>query len=389
MSESRLEGRAAPRLAPRMSRLVVEGLSKRFGSRAESGTEAVRDVSFAVEPGECLALVGPSGCGKTTTLRLIAGLETPDAGCVKIDGRDVTRAEPGARQVSMVFQSLALLPHLRVRDNVSLPLRLGGMAAVGVASAVEVMARRLGLIRLLDRLPEHLSGGERQRAALARALIQEPAILLLDEPLASLDPPLRSELRTLLRELRRERRLAVVHVTHDQAEALALGDSVAVMQAGKFEQIGAPNALYERPANRAVAAFFGTPPMNLFSGRIDTRPDGAGLQFVGDRSGRGLDDSFSVSLPLQGLQPGPIVLGIRPEHVRIQAGSEASLQFHPIATEFAGIDWIWYGEVAGHPVALRTSEGANPDRVPVRVGFPAERLHWFHAKSGQRIRPWS
>jgi len=238
-----------------VSRLVLEQLTKSFSARNGQSVVAVDQLTLALAAGELLTLVGPSGCGKTTTLRLIAGLETPDAGRIKLDGREVNDVSPKERDVAMVFQHHALYPHLTAAENLGFGLRLRGVARAEITTRVRRIAETLGLGDCLLRKPGELSGGERQRVAIGRALIRRPKILLLDEPFANLDAPLRRELRRELLRLHREHELTTLLVTHDQAEALALGDRVAVMNAGRIEQVGTPAELRTQPASPFVATF--------------------------------------------------------------------------------------------------------------------------------------
>ncbi len=245
-----------------MASLSLRGLSKSFGG----GLAAVREVSLDVRDGETVAVLGPSGCGKSTLLRLVAGLERPDAGSIRIGDRSVDGLEPRDRDVAMVFQSYALYPHFTVFDNVAAALRLRGMTAEVVREKVEAAARSLGIDGLLSRRPGELSGGERQRVAVARAIVREPAVFLLDEPLSNLDALLRERARAELKALFRRVRGTVVYVTHDQVEAMTLSDRVAVLRAGRLEQCGTPEEVYSRPATVFVAEFVGTPRMNLLPG---------------------------------------------------------------------------------------------------------------------------
>jgi multiple sugar transport system ATP-binding protein len=238
-----------------VSRLVLEQLTKSFPAPNGQPVVAVKEVSFTISAGELLTLLGPSGCGKTTTLRLIAGLETPDAGTITFNGRLGNSMAPKDRDVAMVFQHHALYPHLTAAENLAFGLMIRGMGRAEISQRINELAGKLGLSKCLARKPAELSGGERQRVALGRALIRKPGILLLDEPFANLDAPLRRELRRDLLCLHREQNLTTLLVTHDQAEALALGNRVAVMNEGRIEQIGSPAELRERPATPFVAAF--------------------------------------------------------------------------------------------------------------------------------------
>jgi ABC-type sugar transport system ATPase subunit len=268
-----------------VSGIVLEGVHKRFG-----GTPALDGVDLEAIDGELLVVVGPSGCGKSTLLRCIAGLEAVDDGVIQIGDRDVTRIRPAARNVAMVFQSYALFPHLTVRENIAFGLFVREEPKAEVRTRVAEASELVGVGALLDRRPFELSGGERQRVALARALVRRPDAYLLDEPLSNLDAGTRVQMRTELRRLHREVGATMLHVTHDQVEAMTLGDRIAVMDAGRVRQVGTPDELYSRPRDRFVAAFLGTPAMNFLL------PEAARLFF-----------------PV----PQGIVVGVRPEHVRV------------------------------------------------------------------------
>ena len=257
-----------------MSSVAFREVSKRFGV-----VEAVRSLTLEVADGELMVLVGPSGSGKTTALRMLAGLEAVDGGRVEIDGRTVNDVAPRARDVAMVFQDYALYPQMTVRDNMAFGLRRRGLARADIDRRVTETCRTLGIGDLLDRRPRELSGGQQQRVALGRALVREPSVLLMDEPLSTLDAQLRVQARGEIRRLQREVGTTTIYVTHDQVEALTLGDRIAVMNEGRLEQVGTPEQLYDEPANVFVGGFIGSPPMSFL------RWDGA-------------------------------LLGVRPEHVR-------------------------------------------------------------------------
>ncbi len=241
-----------------MAGVEFRGVSKRFGS-----VEAVRELTLDVADGELMVLVGPSGSGKTTALRMLAGLEALDAGEVAIDGRVVNRVAPRERDVAMVFQDYALYPQMTVRDNMAFGLRRRGMERSEIDRRVRETCRTLGLDELLERRPRELSGGQQQRVALGRALVREPRVLLMDEPLSNLDAQLRVQARGEVRRLQQEVGTTTVYVTHDQVEALTLGDRIAVMNEGRLEQVGTPEELYEQPANVFVGGFIGSPPMSF------------------------------------------------------------------------------------------------------------------------------
>jgi len=315
-------------LTPRVASRTVSGvtavelidLTKSFGGR-----RVLDMLRCAVDPGEFFVLLGPSGCGKTTTLRLIAGLEQPDSGEIRLGGRSARALSPGDRGVGMVFQSSALYPHMTVGENLAFPLRTRGVRGAAATRALLRTAELLELEALLERRADQLSGGERQRAALGRAIVGSPPLLLLDEPFASLDPPLRAALRTRLRVLHESLGAAgtattTIHVTHDQEEALAMADRIAVMRGGRIEQSGTPRELYLRPATRFVAEFVGSPPMNflagtlddgeLFLGRADSTLDAAGVA-------TGKPALLRMGVSVRERRCGPVLVGIRPEHIAV------------------------------------------------------------------------
>ena len=279
-----------------MTGIVFEAVGKRYGQAADA-PYAVRDISFEVPRGTLTTIHGPSGCGKTTTLRLIAGLETASSGRIWIDGQDVTTLGPAQRNVSMMFQSYALFPHLTVLENVRYGLRMSGVArAEGLARAAQAL-RGVGLEGLGDRLPSELSGGQQQRVALARALVLEPAVLLFDEPLSNLDARLRREMREEIRALQQRLGLTVAYVTHDQGEALAVSDQIIVMDVGRIAQSGTPQELYEAPASAFVAGFMGE--ALLFSATADAH----GQVALGP---------LAIT-PRQPVAPGSVQVAVRPE----------------------------------------------------------------------------
>src|SRR5262245_26582898 len=287
-----------------MTRLELRHVSHCFGT-----TTVLEDVSLAIAEGEFLVLLGPSGCGKSTLLRIVAGLVTQSAGEVWIGGARADELEPVERGVALVFQSYALYPHMTVRANLGFPLKMAGAGRAAIAERVERTAHALGIADLLERKPEALSGGQMQRVALGRALVREPRLFLFDEPLSNLDAKLRAEMRAeiarLVRELGAERGTSALYVTHDQAEAMTLGSRLAVMRAGRIEQLGAPLEVYRRPATRFVAGFVGEPPMNLLRCSF--------------REGRLALAGQQLFAPLAS---GEAVLGIRPQEVVLGRGVE-------------------------------------------------------------------
>jgi ABC-type sugar transport system ATPase subunit len=293
-----------------------------------NGTIALADLTLEVADGELLALVGPSGCGKSTVLRLLAGLETPTRGVIRIGGRDVAGLPPQERNVAMVFQDYALYPHLSVRDNLEFPLRMRRAPRAERRERVARVAELLSLGGLLERQPRQLSGGERQRVAMGRALVREPDVFLLDEPLSNLDAKLRVQVRAEIAELRRRAPTTMLYVTHDQVEALTLGDRVAVLERGRLQQVASPAELYARPANRFVAGFIGSPPMNFLPARL----------LPGARA------------------DGEVVAGVRPEALRLGgAGVAGALA--------ATVEQV---EALGHETLVHVRLGAADARWVVR-----------------------
>jgi multiple sugar transport system ATP-binding protein len=283
-----------------MAEIHVEHVTKRY-----PGTVALSDVSLTIHEHEFMVLLGPSGCGKTTLLRLIAGFEPADGGVISIDGRDMTDVPAGKRGIAMVFQSYALFPHLKVGDNIAFGLRMHRVPAAQARRRVADAAELMQIGRLLDRYPSQLSGGQRQRVAVARALVMEPAVILMDEPLSNLDALLRLQMRAELKRLLKEVRTTTVYVTHDQVEALSMGDRTAVMREGQILQVDTPTIVYDRPGDVFVAQFIGTPPMNVLKGRMGQRE----VEIEGHRLPVGVQDGY---------QPGEAVaIGVRAENVQV------------------------------------------------------------------------
>ena len=300
-----------------MAEISIQGLSKVY----PNGVVAVRDVHLDVADGEFLVLVGPSGCGKSTLLRMIAGLEEVTAGSLLVDGRDITDAQPRERDIAMVFQSYALYPHMTVRKNIGYPLKLAGVPAHEVQERVHAAARTLQLEAVLDRKPGQLSGGQRQRVAMGRAIVRKPSAFLMDEPLSNLDAKLRVQMRAEICRLQREFKTTTVYVTHDQVEAMTMGDRVAVLNAGQIEQCDRPRDLYDQPANLFVAAFIGSPSMNFFSAAVERRE--AGLAAVTGSVVMPLDPSTLIN-DIGEWVGRKIVIGVRAESVTAAPRHEGS-----------------------------------------------------------------
>jgi multiple sugar transport system ATP-binding protein len=295
-----------------MAQLRLSGLAKRY----DNGAHAVHEVNLEVEDGEFMVLVGPSGCGKSTTLRMVAGLEEPSDGQIFIGGEDVTQRAPAQRGVAMVFQSYALYPHMTVAQNMGFGLKMAGQPREQVAQAVRNAAQTLQLEALLDRRPRELSGGQRQRVAIGRAIVRQPKVFLFDEPLSNLDAALRTQMRVELSRLHERLGATIVYVTHDQVEAMTLGQRIAVFNQGRIEQVGTPMALYAQPANRFVAGFLGSPRMNFLPVRV--LPDGeGGWQLDAGLAGRLVWRAQGVRDPQAGAS-----VGMRPEHLHIVAADD-------------------------------------------------------------------
>jgi multiple sugar transport system ATP-binding protein len=344
------------------------------------GVEAVRGVSLDVADGEFLVLVGPSGCGKSTVLRMIAGLDDPTSGEILIAGRDVTRAAPKDRDVAMVFQNYALYPHMTVRDNMGFALRMRGVPKDRIAARVAEVAASLGLSDVLGRRPGALSGGQRQRVALGRAIVREPRAFLFDEPLSNLDARLRVSTRAELKALHRRLRTTSVYVTHDQEEAMTLGDRLAVLAGGELQQVGTPLDVYRHPANRFVAAFIGSPAMNFIDGTLHAGTGGPTFAFDGSPARIAVDPGHAPHLaPHAGR---PVTLGLRPAAVVLSDADHArSLPASITHVETLGESTDVHLAVGGAPRLLARVAGPTAARPgdDVRVTFDMARAHWFEA----------
>ena len=362
------------------SHVKFEGVHKLFGTEA-----AVEDLNLTVEAGEFMVLVGPSGCGKTTTLRMLAGLERPSYGRILIGEKLVNNVPPRFRDVAMVFQSYALYPHMNVYDNLAFGMRARGAAGPLVDQRVKETADVLGLGQLLKRRPSELSGGQRQRVALGRALIRQPQVFLMDEPLSNLDAGLRVQMRAELSRLHDRFRVTTMYVTHDQVEAMTMGDRIAVMNSGRLQQVDAPETLYDNPTNLFVAGFIGSPRMNFVPGQITTQDGKTAVRFLG------VTALLAASSRLIGDAPqGEVTVGIRPEDLmwRPAAGPDSTL------TVDAEVDVV---EPMGHEAyvtalcAGETVTSRFPSRSGVRthervqLALNPARLHLFDARSGESI----
>jgi len=340
-----------------MARIVLDSVTRTFRHRA-GVTSALRNVHLEIDSGKTLAVVGPSASGKTTLLRLIAGLDAPTEGEILIADKPMRNVPPHERNIAMVFQSGALLPHMTARENLALGLKLRKVSKAESAERVAEAARFLGLEDCLDRFPFQLSTGQRQRVALGRAMVRRPAIFLFDEPLTNLDSPLRAELRNEIVRLQQRLGATMIYVTHDQAEALSLGDQVAVLHEGTVEQIAKPDVIYQRPANIFVAEFIGSPPMNLLSGTL-TNENGR-LTFVEQPSGihLPLDEQHAKAFASRTGQP--VVLGLRPEALAIDdIHGPAHFEMTIDRIEHTGPDLYFHGRTAAHSVIIHAAPGTD------------------------------
>ncbi len=352
-----------------MAEVVLESVVKDFG-----GVRAVDEVSLRIGDGEFFTLLGPSGCGKTTTLRLVAGLEYADAGRVLIGGRDVTRVPPAGRRIAMVFQNYALYPHMTIGENIGYPLKLKKRPEREIVEKVGEVARRLGIDAVLARGPAAISGGQQQRAAVARAMVGEPLVYLFDEPLSNLDARLRLESRRFLKHVLRETGGTAVYVTHDQTEAMALSDRVAVMKQGRLVQVAPPEELYARPASTFVAGFVGHLPMNLIEGALTTAqgPEfAAGDLRIGLAAGTAVADGARATL------------GVRPEDLGLSA--EGGVRGRVEDVEDLGSEKIVTVSCRGVALIARVVGGAAPGPGDdTGVIFDPARMHLFDEK-GDRV----
>src|SRR6267142_1714337 len=348
-----------------MASVTVRRLSKVF----DGGVQALHPLDLDVRDGELLVLLGPSGSGKTTVLRCVAGLEEPTTGDVVIGERVVTQAVPADRDVAMVFQTPALYPHLTVRENIAFPLEIRGVADAQIARRVLEAAARLGLDSVLDRLPAELSEGQRQRAALGRAIVRSPQAFLLDEPLSRLDATLRIELRGELLALHRALGATMIYVTHDQTEAMTMGQRIAVLHEGRLRQVGTPEEVYQRPADVHVARFVGTPGMNVLQGRGRAGEKGRVIE-VG-----------SLIIPVElSTYEGELQLGIRPEFVGLCAVDQGVGNVDVLVVEPLGSETLVHLNAGGQPLVARLPGFADV-RVGTRVGVKLDRrrLYLFDA----------
>jgi multiple sugar transport system ATP-binding protein len=386
---------------------MFDGVTKVY-----DGVTALDDFSLGVDVGEFMVLVGPSGCGKTTALRMVAGLEDITGGEILIGDRSVNDLDPRRRDVAMVFQNYALYPHMTVFENIAFGLRARRAPKAEIRGRVERASKALGLAELLDRKPRQLSGGQRQRVAMGRAIVREPRVFLMDEPLSNLDARLRVQMRAEVARVQREVGVTTIYVTHDQVEAMTMGDRVAVIRGGVLQQTGEPQSVFDRPVNLFVASFIGSPPMNLVEATVD-----AGVARVGEQE-LPIPDELLASRPgLARYEGRTIGLGVRPEHLRDPDGQRPTLRGIVRATEALGSELLVHLEVAAEPVLteevrevagdvdaaalqrleseamerrtvviarLETQQRPPPDE-PLEVGVDTRRLHFFDLDTGLAI----
>lgn len=379
-----------------MSTLQLRSLNKTYAS----GERAVREVDLAIDDGERFVVVGPSGCGKTTLLRMVAGLEDPSSGDVQVDGVRINDVPPARRGIAMASQHYALYPHMTAAQNIGFPLRVEGVHATTCDRRVHRIARTLQIDDVLDRSPKQLSGGQRQRVALARAIIREPRLLLLDEPMSNLDAKLRRQTRVVICLLQRRLGLTTLHVTHDQDEAMSMGDRMAVMNGGRIVQCGRPIDVYDSPANLFVAQFIGAPAMNSLVATI-VIDHGAPALRIGDQQVV-LDDRARRWTPApDGFAGRPVVVGLRPEAVR--PDPYGPLSFSIVATEHVeqkaygtlhvgapSVTWIGGRVVVSERCESRVVVALDPSThvslwEPFRVSLDLSRLHLFDVRTGKRL----
>ncbi|MFQ1061793.1 sn-glycerol-3-phosphate import ATP-binding protein UgpC [Bordetella trematum] len=359
-----------------MATLSLRKLQKSY----PGGAPILHGVDLDLEDGEFIVIVGPSGCGKSTLLRLVAGLEQPSGGEILIDGQSVNLREPAERDIAMVFQNYALYPHMSVYDNMAYGLRIRGLTRAEIAQRVKEAAAILGLEALLERRPRQLSGGQRQRVAMGRAIVREPKVFLFDEPLSNLDAKLRVTMRLEILKLQRRLNTTSLYVTHDQVEAMTLAHRMVVMNQGHAEQIGTPAEVFERPASTFVAAFIGSPPMNLIP--VDIAADGTVRHAEGTRLGLS-----SQAVPAA-LRARRLILGMRPEHMVLDApGIEGEIEM----VETLGSEQLLHLRHGATRLVLRCATrdtGQSGMQVGQRVEIgPDTRhsLHWFDADTGRRV----
>jgi len=363
----------------------IRNLTKTYHNEfGHAMTTAVKGIDLEIQDGEFMVLVGPSGCGKSTTLRMIAGLEQISGGTIEIGGKVVNQLEPKDRGIAMVFQNYALYPHMTVFDNLAFGLKLAGVNKEEIRATVGRVAATLGLETLLDRKPQALSGGQRQRVALGRAIVRNPKVFLFDEPLSNLDAKMRVQMRAEISRLHTQLKTTMIYVTHDQGEAMTLGDRICVMRDGVIMQVADPLTLYRQPQNLFVAGFIGSPPMNLMAGKIQRR-DGKTM-FVQNDEGLSFTLSTSAAQLTSRYIEKDLVLGIRPEHVKATTDSPNTIPFTIEVAEQMGAESILYLK-SGPSTLIARVFGENlyksGDNFPADINL--DSAHWFDPQSERVI----
>jgi sn-glycerol 3-phosphate transport system ATP-binding protein len=356
-----------------MGAISLRKVEKTYAPGSKAAVKVIHGVDAEITDGEFVVIVGPSGCGKSTLLRMVAGLEEITGGDIAIGGRVVNQLEPSERDIAMVFQNYALYPHMSVFDNMAYGLKIAKLPAEQIKARVDKAAKILELGGLLERKPRQLSGGQRQRVAMGRAIVREPSVFLFDEPLSNLDAKLRAQTRLEIQKLHRELGITSLFVTHDQVEAMTLAQRMMVMNAGRMEQFGTPEEVYQRPATTFVAGFIGSPPMNLLRGTADGSRFSTGGQ--------------TLPLPMSAPRAGELILGLRPEHAQWAESGAGTWELLVDVVETLGAERLVYCRLGEQLFTVRidgTLAAPKPgERVPLRV--PPERLHWFDPQTLARV----
>jgi multiple sugar transport system ATP-binding protein len=388
-----------------MSEVKLSGITKSYDG--SGGRAALERLDLTIEDGAMVALVGPSGCGKSTTLRIVAGLEEPTAGKVMIGDRDVTNVPPAERDIAMVFQSYALYPHMTVYENLAFALRMRKRPETEIRERVQSAAAALEIVEYLDRKPKALSGGQRQRVAIGRAVVREPAVFLFDEPLSNLDAVLRSEMRREIARIQKKTGTTSLYVTHDQVEAMTLADRIVVLRAGQVQQVGTPMEIYDRPANRFVAGFFGTPAMSFLSAEVGERGGrlaarGAGFELAlghpqtssayrdgssAEQVDRWAPASATLRQSLESASSTGVLVGVRPEAAQLEPSPGApEVKAAVELREVLGAEVLLHLRAeAGCFTARTDARSAAREGDNVSVWLDPNKLHLFDASSERRL----
>ena len=373
-----------------MAEVILNGISKVYEDHKKNGTlkKAVDNISFTVHDKEFMVIVGPSGCGKSTLLRMIAGLEEISEGTLSIDGQKINDLDPRDRDIAMVFQNYALYPHMTVYDNMAFGMRLKHYPKKEIRERVTQAAQLLEIEEMLDRKPKTLSGGQRQRVAIGRAIVRRPKVFLFDEPLSNLDAKLRSQMRIELQKLHREINATMIYVTHDQTEAMTLGNRIAVFNKGNLMQLDTPLHLYNNPANKFVAGFIGSPTMNFIKGSIQHKE---GYHFIHEPGSCIIFLGSHIPASLEKYTGVPIQIGIRPEHVSLcEEGNKniAHCTLKVTAYENMGNEQLVYLSLAGQTlIARRSSSEMTEIGSEIPVQFSTDKIIYMDEKNGEVIKP--